>query len=230
MKSIIRGIVLSIFVVLSSNASAAYAAKQKWQLGFDIGWQETDPEGEFNKVFKQDFLALNTYIGYKLSNKVAVHCGYSWTARNAEEAFVSSGDTLFGVAATADSVYSAKISHKNTHFSLYYHYNLTSWLEGFGFGGVGFARQGITLSHGPLASNTSNNLIREFFMIEGKTKFVWRFGLGAQTMLAKNYGIRGLFTYQTLSQVRLRGKPTNASAKAFKDSFYLGLGFFYRLH
>ena len=198
--------------------------------GHYVAFKKGEGKGIFPKA-KHPYLQGNLFLGVKFSNYVGLEAGYEASesrtrvATNSGPDFVMMGRQLELDETTVTDDY-AKLN--SPYASLIGFLPLDRCQMTQLIGVVGIAYPKLKLIHREIANELGSYpeaTIRDFI----HRKPVLRLGLGIQTMLVKNLGIRGMVNWENLSRFKnLAPKQKSNYRVSLKDSFQYGLGLFWK--
>jgi hypothetical protein len=195
-------------------------------IGYKQNWIK--PKGEWKQLLRNEQGGFDVYLGWKFVPYFGVELGYEWTIRQPKSIVVPNNTVFMGVRNNTGTFTSmtGRFRFRTGHI------DLNAFIP-FKLGSItseGIASIGIASIKPCLFIQTENptatyNFSSQFTSIEGRSKAVFRVGLGIQTWLLENVGVRALWRFENTSVLRFRNSIV-AYALTTRDVFHNGQSLF----
>ncbi len=190
-----------------------------------------------------DQLLVNTqpgfdvYFGWRFHSHFAGEFGYEWTANKPLSTVVNPNGSLLGATNNSNSAVTltGKVRFKTGHADLnaFVPFSVASlgweiapeWILSVGIGGT---KPSIKINGGPL-NDTTEPYISQFSSIQGRSKAMLRAGLGVQSIIIEDVGLRAIWRYENASVLRARGtefSQNTATEQMFRNGQSITIGLF----
>lgn len=197
------------------------------------------PRGEWNNLFVKTEPGFNVYFGWRFHPNFGAELGYEWT-NDAPKAFVvQNGSSLLGILNNSGTAVTlrSKVRFKTGALDLNAFIPLCALPLGeevipegiisLGVGGMKAGTKIFSDATTPAATAFSN----QFTPIQGRSKAVFRAGLGVQALVVESFGVRVLWRFESTSILRSRNSPVTANPGTrviYKDANTLAVGLFFK--
>ncbi len=192
------------------------------------------PVQQWQQLFVEPQPGFNVFLGWRFLPYMATEFGYEWTANKPSSVVIPNTASLLGITNTSGTpiTITSKVRFKS------------GFIDFLGFlpfclggvinpeivfsAGVSGMKPCIKMYASPLNSATAN-FTNQFTTIEGRSKAVFRFGLGLQMLLVENFGARVMWRVEDTSVLRARNSVVTeniATRKLFHDAQSVTAGFF----
>gem|GEM_PF-3896390 len=221
-----------VFFACSAQASSRYFFTEQVYpeksydayLGVDAGYYSLDLSSPYSTLFKEEFLAFNVFIGYKIRNLFSFELGYFWTDKSSQELYLSTGESFLGRTSPGEYTHSGSLKLKNSYFSIFYNlFDYYGFSPFFG-AGIGGSRQSISFTHIP---DENSAIASDLDRLHGRSKIYYKTMLGANFQFWKRSGIRLMYSYDMIDGIRLRSSPDSLDSKPFANSSFYSIGFYW---
>lgn len=197
------------------------------------------PRGDWNNLFVDEQPGFNVYFGWRFHPNFGAELGYEWTDDKPKAYLVQPGSTLLGISNGSGSpvTLTGKVRFKTGAADLNAFIPLCAlplWEEvipegiiSLGVAGMKASMKIFTDASTPGTTAFSN----QFTNIRGRSKAVYRAGLGVQAVVIENFGIRVLWRFESTSILRGRNSvvTTNSGTRViFKNANTLAAGLFFK--
>ncbi len=204
--------------------------KQNWIKPRSNGWQN---------LFVKEEPGFNVYFGWRFHPNFGAELGYEWTDDKPKNFLLQNGNSLLGILnnSGAPVTFTSKVRFKTGALDLNAFIPLCALPLGedvipegivsLGVAGMKPSIKIFTDASTPATTAFSN----QFTGIDGRSKAVFRVGLGVQALVIESFGVRVLWRYESTSVLRARNSvvTTNPATRAiFKDASTLALGLFFK--
>lgn len=204
--------------------------KQNWIKPRSSGWQN---------LFVKEEPGFNVYFGWRFHPNFGAELGYEWTDDKPKAFVVQNGASLLGLLNNSGTpvTFTSKVRFKTGALDLNAFIPLCALPLGediipegiisLGVAGMKPSMKIVSDATTPATTAFSNQLTT----IEGRSKAVFRLGLGVQALVIESFGVRVLWRYESTSLLRARNSvvATNPATRAiFKDASTLALGLFFK--
>lgn len=196
------------------------------------------PRDEWQRLFVKSSPGFNVYLGWRFHPYFGAEFGYEWTADKPLSTRVPNGASLLGVLNNtgATSILSSKIRFKSGAADLNIFIPLIDLSpckdlmpEAILSLGVAGMKPSLRIRSADIAPATTFS--SQFTGIQGRSKAVFRLGLGLQSLVIEQVGVRALWRWENTSVLRTRNSliaHNAATRKIFKDGQSLALGVFFK--
>jgi hypothetical protein len=237
-----------LFSLLFSSLAYAEApfedmetANKQYDTYMGVNFKESwiTPRNGWRNLFQNAEPGFNVYFGWRFHPNFGAELGYEWTNNKPKAFTVQNGNTLLRTLNNSGGpiTLTSKVRFKTGALDL----NAFIPLYALPFGediipegilslGVAGAKPSVKISAVPLTPATAA-FTNQFTQIEGRSKAIFRAGLGLQSMVIENFGARILWRLETTSLLRVRNGviANNAGTRAiFKDAGTLAIGLFFK--
>lgn len=200
-KRLIIASCLMLMPIAAQAAPPPMQGRYNWSVGFDVKTQWAAPNGPYwNSILREYKTGASIYLADRFSNIWSFEFGYSWTDRSPKSFNTTTGEQWFGATANSNSQHQGKIRFKDTYLDFYAHMPIARYVELMAGLGVGFVREGIEIWN----SNPNDPVSIALNQIQGRTEITARVNAGLQALWTDRIGVRLLFSYETLSHIRMR--------------------------
>lgn len=238
-----RGVAFACGLVFFSFSSIALAVlepmvENRYDTFGGINYKQSviRPESGWDQLFVKTQPGFDVYLGWRFHPRFSGELGYEWSANKPVSTDIPAGQSLLGVTNTsgfADRL-TGKVRFKTGHFDLNYFipWTLKNWMpEWIVSLGVGAMKPKLKISAAsePALVTVSNPFTSQFTNIEGRSRAIFRGGVGIQTTLVEDLGMRALLRYEHTSVLRARGtQPVQAKAteQIFGNGLSLAVGLY----
>lgn len=229
---------VSLFSGISYATSIANPNSYDNYMGVNFKQNWIKPRGDWNKLFVKEEPGFNVYAGWRFHPNFGVEFGYEWTDNKPKAFIVQPGNTLLGVSNNTASpvTLTGKVRFKAGALDLNAFIPLCStplWEEMIPEGiislGVAGTKASMKISSDAATANTAFS--NQFTQIQGRSRAVYRAGLGIQALVIENFGIRALWRYENTSVLRGRNSAITSNANTrtiFKNGNSLAVGLFFK--
>ena len=233
-----KGVALAAMLPLTAHAGFYDGFYFNPYAGAELGWRHLPWESAFGeRHFRENFQNANFVLGAKIHKYFAIEGGYQTTNRQDKQEYYF-GDAL-GISEVVlgykdgnnDAVlHITQAELRGWHLNLLGRYSFEQSLSLFALVGVAWNR--FYASTAPVYANTPATLVKHFRSDE---KPVLRLGLGVDKMITSNFGTRLSFTWEETSRLSATVRAPDDVAEeglfnaSSKDSYVVGLGFYYQL-
>jgi hypothetical protein len=206
--------------------------KYLWSIGYDASYVYAMPHGDFYKAVNNYKIGSTIYAAKRFKNRFGLEIGYNWTDRKPRRFYTPAGSVIFGSLARVNETHYMKVRLKDTYLDAHVHHTFTKWLEGKLTIGIGWVR---TIVHGfnepkvgltELPDDGRPSLHNTLFYMQGGTTIIARFGGGFQSLITERIGVRMMFYYQTLSNIKIKNIPETSNRQMFNDGVGVSLGIY----
>lgn len=223
-----RLLILLVLYTASFNAAAynyyPMQGKNLWSVGFDVFGMYAEPREDFHQIIRSTQVGSTIYIADRFNNPFGFELGFSWTARKPLSLYSPAGSETFNTVASVTSTQTCKFRLKDTYLDFHAHLRMCRFVEGKIALGVGFVRQSLQFYSNPTSGGTMQAALLN---MQKKTGITGRLGLGAQAMLTNRVGLRFMFLYETMSNVKIRDTPKGVNPQILHDSGSIDLGIYW---
>lgn len=201
--------------------------KNAFSFGFDIKEIFERPVGQFRQIMVPNKAASTIYLAYRTQKMFGYEMGYTWTDRRPKDFDVAIGTTAFGATSAVPQKHTVKIRLKETYFDFFAHMRMSRCVEAKLGLGVGYVRQGIKVI---TQFANSDPLTTALHNLKGRTAITGRFLVGAQWFVSERIGLRGLFSYENLSQIKIAGTANKTNRQLMTNAYTVSLGIFWTFY
>lgn len=244
-----------ILCVTALNASATYTCdpalsltleeEKPFSFGFNYKQNWIPPQGEWKRILVRTQPGFDVYFGWRFHPFFGVDAGYEWTADKPLTIAINPRESLLGAVNNTNQIMTltGKVRYKTIRSDLnafiplnipFYCNYFPELPEGIITVGVAGTRPGVKIHTMPVNGPVTRAVQLyqgTFNQINGRSFAVFRFGLGFQTILIENVGIRFIWRYETTGVLRVRDSfiaKAPATRKVFGNCYSLALGFYIR--
>ncbi len=227
MKHTGKSLMLVAALLASGSAAANIIDDICPYLGVDYKQLWIKGKGFWSNKIAKSFPGGTVYLGTKFTECFGAEVGYSWTMRKHHTGLISGG-VLFPLPNNATV-------RTHTHFNSF-HFDLNGYVpldncwELIGSLGIASMKpkvSAVVVNQGSL----TNNQVNMIQSVNGKSKAVWRVGVGAQFLFTECVGARAILRWEATESLRVHGLGVGSehhNRKAFKDAVSLAAGLFVR--
>lgn len=202
-------------------------------LGADVKLANLNSKWPWNQIFPQTYTGGSIYIGTRFYKYYGLEVGYDFLPRTTRNVSLLRSGTFFNVPVPSDFGVTTQISVREwrADFNLYWPVQDDESFTLLAALGVGYFK---TILNGNLRPN--NNTIFNTVITGTKINplYVWRFGLGFQSMLTNTLGIRALVRWEGTSKLTITGNAnfnglltaSGVTNNPFKNVVVVNVGFF----
>lgn len=205
---------------------------------FGVNYKQSwiKPKGDWRQLFVRTQPGFDVYFGWRFHPMFEVDLGYEWTADKPLSIEIPNNASLLGITNTSGFTVTSvsKIRYKSGHADLNFYFPLFIFCdfvaEGILTAGVAGMLPSMKIHMLPLNRATSL-FTSQFVPIRGRSMAVFRGGLGFQTMLIEDVGMRVLWRYEGTSVLRGRNSVVverAATREIFKNGQSIAVGLFLR--
>jgi len=206
--------------------------------GVNYKYNWTKPKGDWNRIFPKTHPGFDVYAGWRFLPNFGIELGYDWTSDKPKSTSIPAGTTFLGVTNPGPGVIlTGKVRFKTGHADLNYFLPFKVYLD---CTCENFITPEVIFSFGIAATKTKLDITANeetpfsdlFTGVDTKSKAIFRAGLGIQTLVIENVGLRALARYETTSTIRVRNDAPLANLnrgerKIFKDTISLSAGIYF---
>jgi hypothetical protein len=197
------------------------------------------PLNDWNNLFMKAEPGFNAYFGWRFHPNFGAEFGYEWTNDKPKFFVVQNGNSLLGVlnSSGAPVTLTSKVRFKTGAADLNAFIPLPTlqlWDEiipegiiSLGVAGMKASMKIFSNASTPAAATFNN----QFTPIQGRSKAIYRAGLGVQALVIESFGIRALWRVESTSVLRGRNSAITSNGgtrKMFKDASTLAVGLFFK--
>ncbi|HQZ88074.1 MAG TPA: hypothetical protein PLV31_02180 [Gammaproteobacteria bacterium] len=194
------------------------------------------PRGGWNNLFVKEQPGFNVYFGWRFHPNFGAELGYEWTDNKPKAFAVQPGSTLLGVLnnSGAPVTLTGKVRFKTGAADLNAFIPLCAeplWEDVIPEGIISVGVAGMKASMKIFSTTPATPFSNQFTTIQGRSKAVYRAGLGVQALIIENFGIRVLWRVESTSFLRGRNSLTttnNGTRVIFKNANTLAVGLFFK--
>ncbi len=187
-------------------------------------WMHT--KGDWNQLFGKTYPGGVIYVGAKFCDSFGVEFGGMWSARTGK---TSPLGTFFGTPAIPGMLVTTTITRAGGYGDFIGYVPMGNCFEVFGSAGYGVIQPKVTFSTN-VTVNNNTPLNSALLSVRGKSRGVFRLGIGMTYLLTEMLGIRAKLGWEGTSQLRFDGNQffynLGFSTRGFKGSTTLQGGFF----
>ncbi|HXH54605.1 MAG TPA: hypothetical protein VNK03_02545 [Gammaproteobacteria bacterium] len=197
------------------------------------------PRSGWNNLFVKEQPGFNVYFGWRFHPNFGAEFGYEWTDNKPKAFTVQNGSTLLGISnnSGAPVTLTSKVRFKTGAADLNAFIPLCAtplWEdvipEGIISLGIAGTKANMKIfSDASTAATTAFS--NQFTTIKGRSKAVYRAGVGLQTLVIESFGVRVLWRVESTSLLRGRNSmvTSNSGTRAiFKNASTLAAGLFFK--
>ncbi len=226
MKHIAKSLLVVGAMMAAGSASATMGDVSPY-IGVDYAQSWMKGNGDWNKLFSDDYKGASIYVGTSFHENFALELGYDATSREKKDINLAAGTTLFGNTLTQNVTGNVKIRRTGGHLDLV---GLLPVADNFaltGSVGYGWVQPKVEVNVGTPAATVNHSALAS---ISAKGKSVFRLGVGGSYMVTDMVGLRARVGWESTSSLRLKGNTDfingNYNEKAFKGTTALRAGVF----
>lgn len=195
--------------------------------------------GDWQNFFVKEQPGFDVYFGWRVFPYFGIDLGYEWTANKPLSFVIPRGGSMLGLVNNTPRpiTVTSKVRYKTGHadinafipISLNY-FNCEFVPEGIISLGVGAMKPHMRIAMSP-NNNSTYQYILHYIPMEGRSRAIFRGGLGIQTMLIEDFGFRFMWRYETTGLLRARNSVitvTPATREIFFNTHSLAAGLFVR--
>lgn len=197
------------------------------------------PRGGWNNLFVKEQPGFNVYFGWRFHPNFGAELGYEWTDNKPKAFAVQNGSTLLGVLnnSGAPVTLTGKVRFKTGAADLNAFIPLCAeplWEDVIPEGIISLGVAGTKASmkiFSDASTAETTAFSNRFTAIQGRSKAVYRAGLGVQALVIENFGLRVLWRVESTSFLRGRNSviTTNSGTRViFKNANTLAVGLFFK--
>ena len=194
------------------------------------------PRGGWNNLFVKEQPGFNVYFGWRFHPNFGAELGYEWTDNKPKAFAVQPGSTLLGVLnnSGAPVTLTGKVRFKTGAADLNAFIPLCAeplWEDVIPEGIISVGVAGMKASMKIFSTTPATPFSNQFTTIQGRSKAVYRAGLGVQALIIENFGIRVLWRVESTSFLRGRNSlitTNNGTRVIFKNANTLAAGLFFK--
>lgn len=193
------------------------------------------PRSGWDKLFVKAQPGFNVYVGWRFHPNFGAEFGYEWTDNKPKSFAVQNNSTFLGVTNASGSpvTLTGKVRFKSGALDLNAFIPLMAAPlcediipEGIISMGVAGMKASMKIS-----SDLTSSFSNQFTNIEGRSKAVYRAGLGVQAIVIESFGVRALWRFESTSILRGRNSAvtnTSGTRAIFKNANTLAVGLFFK--
>lgn len=215
---------LCLIAITSNVTAGSLQGKYNWSIGMDVKYLYAKPANDFARILNSKKTGMSIFLGYRSESVFGYELGFSWTDPKTRAFYAPTGTRAFGATSTQNTTHNGRFKLKDSYLDFHGNFKLTQYIEAKMLLGIGFVRQKFKFFHSPSTGDVMSTTLDQ---IRGRTSPTIRFGIGAQTMIHERVGLRFMFNYQTLSNIRVRGLAANVNPKILNNSYSASLGAFW---
>jgi hypothetical protein len=179
---------------------------------------------------------FDVYFGWRFFPFFGIDLGYEWTANKPLSFVIPQGGSMLGLVNNTPKpiTVTSKVRYKTGHADLNAFIPIPIDCDFFPEGiislGVGAMKPHMRIAMSP-NNNVTYPYILQYIPMEGRSRAIFRGGLGIQTMLIEDFGFRFMWRYETTSWLRARNSVITvapATREIFFNTHSLAAGLFVR--
>lgn len=227
MKHLGKSLMLVGALAASGSAAANMIDNICPYIGIDYKQLWVKGKGFWSNKIAKSFPGGTVYLGTNFTECFGAEVGYSWTMRKHHRGAIIGGP-LFPTPNNA--IVRTHTRFHSFHFDLNGYVPLDNCWELIGSIGIGSMKprvEAVVENQGGLTTDQVN-IIQS---VNGKSKAVWRLGVGAQFLFTECVGARAMLRWEATESLRITGLGFGSERhgrKAFKDAVSLAAGVFVR--
>lgn len=200
--------------------------------GFNYKQFWVPPINDWPRLFVKNNPGFNFYFGARMYTFFGVEFGYEWTANKPIATLIEPGTSILGIVNT--NPFPVRLSAKQRLRSGYIDFNLfipvliTHCFQPEAIMSIGWAavRPSVRIQAFPNAEPYRTQLLH----LNGRGKNILRVGLGVQTLIINNIGMRFMWQWQNTSTLKFQQSPVAyapATRHIFKNANTLSGGIYF---
>jgi hypothetical protein len=194
------------------------------------------PRSGWNNLFVKEQPGFNVYFGWRFHPNFGAELGYEWTDNKPKAFTVQNGSTLLGISNNSGVpvTLTSKVRFKTGAADLNAFIPLCAtplWEDVIPEGIISLGVAGMKANMKIFSTTPATAFSNQFTPIQGRSKAVYRAGLGFQTVVIESFGIRVLWRVESTSLLRGRNSvvTSNSATRAiFKNTSTLAAGLFFK--
>lgn len=239
--------IASLTIAFAANAPYTYAASVDNNLlltnpvvdydtymGVNYKYNWYAPSGDWKRLLPKKHPGFDAYFGWRFHPSVALELGYDWTANKPMVAVVPNNGSLLGAVNASGSQVSlsSKIRFKSGHADLnaFIPFMVNESVKPDLIFSIGVAsmKPSVKMSTNTALTPLTSPFLNQFLSVNGRSAAVFRAGLGVQSLMVENVGIRVLWRFENTARLRIRdlNTPVLGSQKVFHNGYSLASGVF----
>jgi len=230
MKQLTRSFVLASALATAGSAGAAVMDDFVPFIGVDYKQLWVRGNGDYRNAFPKTYPGGTIYVGSKFTDCFGAELGYSFSTRKKHDWT----DPDF----SSVSIASARVRFTSFHLDINGYIPLDNCWELIGSVGVASMKPKVNFSaNTSAAAGLTAAQIDGINSINGKSKAVFRVGVGAQYLVTEMVGIRAMVRWENTHRLTVSGNQNFGNfmtagfintTRPFKDAISLAVGLFVR--
>lgn len=254
-NQIIYGLTALSLSLIALNSHASYTCdpalsltleeEKPFSVGFNYKQAWIPPKGDWRRLLIRTQPGFDVYFGWRFHPFFGIDAGYEWTANKPLKIAISPGQNVLGAVNNTPFIMTAtgKVRFKTIradlngfiplHIPFYCNY-FPELPEAIVTVGVAGMRPDVKIDVMPVNGPITRRVELyqdQYNFINGRSKAVFRFGLGLQTILIEDVGLRFIWRYETTGVLRVRDSfiaQAPATREVFSNGHSVALGFYIR--
>ncbi len=203
-------------------------------MGVNYKYNLYEPRGDWQRLIAKTHPGFDVYFGWRFHPNFGLELGYDWTANKPVSTAVANNTSLLGIRNTAGEsiTVTQKIRFKTGHADLnaFIPVPIQDGIKPEIILSVGASsiKPSMRVAFNETPNNISN-YTNQFKNTSGKSKTVFRAGIGVQSLMIEDVGIRVLWRYENIAKVRFRNSDIARNPNTQKilfDGHSLSAGLF----
>lgn len=189
--------------------------------GIDYKYWGVRPKPEFEVLFPKISSAVNFYVGTRICRKLAIDLGYEKAPDKTHDTVFTGSETIFNHATTANDYAKADVRLSAFHIDFSGYWNIHDKWELLGIVSLANLKPRGSIIY-------RQGLVESELPTQFESKWLGRFGFGAEFSPLRNLGIRALVMFDQSSRITIEGFDENGFPfviKPYKNAatFHIGL-------
>lgn len=232
MKQIAKSLLVIGALTVAGTASADLGTFNEISpvIGVDYYQAWMKGKGDWSRLSTKSFPGVSVYVGARFCDNLGIEIGYDTSSRKSRAWTLPAGTSFFGQTVPAGGLTgSTKIRRSGGHIDLIGYLPICECWDLTGHVGFGWVQPKINMTVAvPASPNTS--IGSALTSISGKSKGVFRLGVGLSYMVTECVGLRAKVGWEGTNSLRVKGNSAfygiGMNTKGFKSSTTATVGAF----